>query len=249
MFAVETDTGTWIGVAVALVTLFVAVAAVLFQRTRTRLEYVVTTNALLLPGSVAGDLEVSHHDVKVRDPALAVIRIVNTGDRGIRREDFEDDLIVHLDGARELVSASWSSTRPARLRPALRIEGNLVRITPELSNPGDMLELQVLSAGRANAIEVDGRAPDLVVSRRRALPYPPGSGAEGEMLGGDRFMWWVFIPGAIVGGTVWALAAVWEDSTGLGRLAIFWAGAAALGLYWLQVRYLVRRRRRWRPDY
>ena len=239
------DPGTWIGVIVGAAALVFTVLSYLSRRGLARLEYVVTMTRRILPGRVADDLDVTHHGVEVADPALSVVRIVNTGDRAIRREDFETDLTVTYDGVRELVSASWSATRPDDLRPGIGIEGNRVLISPQVINPGDMLELQVLSAGPPSAVSVAGRVADLLVVQRRALPYPPGSGSEGEMLGFDRFMWFVFSPALIIG--VGLLVALRDEVSGAGRALVLVGTSVLLAAYLIQTTYLVRRRRRWRP--
>lgn len=239
------DVATWISAVGGVVALVFTVLSYLKRRGRARIEYIVTTSRRILPGRVADALEVTHQGVAVADPALSVVRIVNTGDRAIRPEDFETDLTVTFDAVRELVSASWSATRPDDLRPGIKTERNRVLIAPKLINPGDMLELQVLSSGPPNGVSVAGRVADLVVVRRQDLPYPPGSGPEGEMLRGDRFMWYVLIPATIIGGG-FSLTLL-DGVSGTSRAVILLGTALVLTAYFLHTSYLVRRRRRWRP--
>jgi hypothetical protein len=239
------DLGTWIGVVVGVAALIFTVLSYLKRRGRSRLEYVVVMRRQLLPGRVARDLDVTHHGAVVADPALTVVRIVSVGDQAIRPEDFETDLTVTFDAVQELVYASWSAVRPADLRPELGIEDDRVLIAPKVINPGDMLELQVLSAGQPNGVSVAGRVAGLAIVERKALPYPPGSGSEGEMVGFDRFMWFVFAPGFIIGAGL--LLALRDEVNEAGRALIFAGTALVLAAYFIQLAYLVRRRRRWRP--
>jgi hypothetical protein len=121
-----------------------------------------------------------------------------------------------------------------------------VCIGPKLINRGDMIELQLLSAGQAPQPLVGGRVANLEITVRRGLPYPPGSGPEGEMLGFDRFVWYVFMPAGVAGaGVVIGLAG---NVSSTARVLILIATAFGVGvLYPLRLRYLVRRRRLWRP--
>jgi hypothetical protein len=239
------DLGTWIGVVIGVAALVFAVLGYLNRLAHARIEYVVTVSRRILPGRVADDLEVAHRGVVLADPALSVVRIVNTGDRAIRTEDFETPLSVTFGAVRELVSASWSATRPEDLRPGIGIDSNRVSIAPNVINPGDMLELQVLSAGPPSGVSLAGRVADLVVIRREGLPYPPGSGTEGEMLSFDRFIWFVLSPALIIG--VGLLIALRGEASETGHALVFAGTSLALAAYFIQTMYLVRRRRRWCP--
>lgn len=129
----------------------------------------------------------------------------------------------------------------------IEVDGDRVRMKPALINPEDMLELQVVCNGRASQISLAGRVADLKVKQRKQLPYPPGSGEEGEMVAFDRFMWFVFAPAFVVAVGVW-LAFFRDEVTSTARLLTLLATAIIVGLvYPMYVRHLVRRRRIWRP--
>ncbi len=239
------DPGWWIGVALGVVTLVVAYLAYRSQRGRTRLEYAVTTTTEVLPGRVASDLEVRHGGQVVEDPALTILRIVNTGDRAIKAADFETDLVVTLKGVREIASASWTASRPADLRPDIEIDGDSVRVKQALINPEDMLELQVLSAGKARETAVGGRVANVGEVRRVRMPYPPGSGREGEMISSDKLVWFVFFP-VVLALFTWQMFFNHDTGDTAQLIATVAAGTFAVTLYPLLVRHLIRRRRMWR---
>lgn len=202
-------------------------------------------NTKILPGRVARDLEVRHNGDVLMEPSLTILRLVNTGDRPIKAEDFESDIVIRFEGVRDLSSATWTASRPADLRPDIEIDDDCVRLKPTLINPEDMLELQVLSAGQPRDISVAGRVADLSVIPRKGLPYPPGSGREGEMVGMDRFVWYVFTPAFIV--AIGAGVALGGKTSPAARvLVLVTTGILGGVLYPLFVRYLVRRRRLWR---
>jgi hypothetical protein len=243
------DAATWIVLGITAAGLVIAYVTYRVQRNRKRIEYVVTTNTGLLPGALAKDLEVTHSDsgVLVRNPALTIIRIVNTGDRAIEANDYETNLTVTLEGVDQIVSATSTATRPADLKPEIEIDGDVAGIKPVLINKEDMIQLQVLSAGKPSDVRMGGRVAD-VKPASRELPYPPGSGKEGEMVGFDWFMWSVLVPGVLLG--LGLLLGPFEDDRSTEAKIAIIAGAAvvALVLYPMYVRYLVKRRRMWRPD-
>jgi hypothetical protein len=189
---------SWVGVLVGAAALIVAYFTYRSQRGKTRLEFVVVSNARVVPATISTKLEVTYNDSAVPDASVAIIRLVNTGDKAIVAEDFSTDLIVRLDGAEEVVSASSTQTRPVDLDPELNVRGNRVLITPLLINPGDMMELQMLASGLASLITIEGRIANVGEIPQRSLPYPPGSGPEGEMLGFDKFFWFVLPIGIFI---------------------------------------------------
>jgi hypothetical protein len=235
----------WIPSAIGALTIVVTIVLWLVERGRKRLEYVVITNTPILPGRVANDLEVSHHGTAFPDPALSITRIVNTGNKEIRPDDYETELIVTFEGVHGLGSATWSASRPAGLGPKLAIDGNKVLVEKRLINVGEMLELQVLSSGQPSDVSVGGRIAALTFEPRKALPYPPGSGSEGQMVAFDRFMWFLLLPAAILGGGIAISSARAVSATGEALILV--ATGLVLGAYLLFTKYLVNRRRRWRP--
>lgn len=138
-----------------------------------------------------------------------------------------------------------TARRPHDLEPSFLLDGDTARISPILINPGDMFQIQLLSAGLADEVEVSGRISDLLIEERGVLPYPPGSGPAGEFAGPiDYFVWFLVFPGFVLG--TGALIALNHHNSTVGRVA---AAAIAVMLtvviYPLQLRFLLRRRRLW----
>ena len=239
------DPASWIAAAIGAVALVVSYLTYASQRARTRLEYVVLTSTRLLPGHLAGELEVSYGGEVLAEPALSVVRLVSTGDESIKSSDFETPLVIAFEGVRQIASATWVNSKPKDLRPALELGTDCVEVSPALINPGDGLQLQVLTAGQPTAVVVSGRIAELEIVERASLPYPPGSGGEGEMLAFDRFMWFFFTPAGVLGFAAWV--AFSDGQTATSRAIVLVVAILIAGvLYPLRVRYLVIRRRRWR---
>jgi hypothetical protein len=240
------DLGTWIGVGVGVAALALAWLSYRSHRDRKRIEYVVTTKAGLLPGNVRHEVEVVHLDsgVSINKPWLTIVRIVNTGDRAITANDFETKLSINLVGVRRILSATVTATRPADLEPELGFNGASIDIDPLLVNPGDAFQVQLLSDGEPSEVSITGRVADLEIVELRGLPYPPGSGDEGEMISFDKFIWWVLTPALIIVSGV--VLGPLTDQSDAAKIAILGAAVlVAVVLYPMQVRYLVNRRRRW----
>lgn len=239
------ELATWTGVCLAGLALVVAWATYRSQSEQRGIEYLVLSNQRLVSPRVAGDLEVSFRGQVVEAPALTVLRMVSTGDRAIAAAAFEGPLVVTLAGARRVVSASVSAMRPRDLPVVLSSEGDAVHVDPLLLNPGDFLEIQALTEGQPEHVRVSGRIADVKPRRRTQLPYPPGSGLEGEMTGFDKFMW--IVPEVLVAACLLAVIVV-ADLSATARVAWVVVVAVVFGIiYPVQVRRLVRRRRNWRP--
>ena len=108
-----------------------------------------------------------------------------------------------------------------------------------------MFELQILGSQRVRTTVVAGRLADVEIIKRESLPYPPGTGREGELDPADKFMW--YAPPVIIAGAL-AAAILSAHRTGIGAkvagligLCIF---AFVLNPLWVQ--YLDRRRGLWR---
>jgi hypothetical protein len=198
----------------------------------------------------AGELEVVLDGETVDDPVIVSVRMVNTGDRAILSTDFHEPLAVQLLGSQRIVSATVTSSRPSDLRPQLSVDESRVVISPTLINPGDLIELQVIASGPVRDVAMQGRVADVVPVKRQGLPYPPGSGPEGEMVAFDKVIWWAVPPAVLLGMT--ALVAV-PIATTQPVSIVKLVSVIAVGLivtfviYPRRVRFLIRRRRIWRP--
>lgn len=240
------DVAAWIGVAVAIAAAGLAWLTYRSQTSRRALEYLVVSTQRLVSPRVAGQLTVAFEGHPVNDPSLTIVRVVSSGDRGIPANTFESPMSVVLEGASRVVSASVSARRPSTLPVVVKCDANRVIIEPLLLNPGDFIEVQALAEGQPSAIFVDSRITDVIPRRRAQLPYPPGSGSEGQMLGMDKFMW-TFPMAMLAAIAILGVVAIPELST-LAKAAWVMAVVIVMGvIYPLTVRRLVKRRRAWRP--
>lgn len=239
------DFGTWVGVLVAVFAAIIAWATYRSQRSRRELEYLVLSTQRLVNPRVAQDLDVFFDGRAVDDPSLTVLRLVSTGVKGIPATTFETPLTITLHGATSIVSASVSAVRPEGLPVKLTTDANQAHIEPLLLNPGDFIEIQALAAGQPDRVDVEARIADVVPRRRNSLPYPPGSGPEGQMIGMDKFMW--SVPELLVAALLYFFIIAAETSA---IATVGWVAAVTVVffvIYPMQVHRLVRRRRNWRP--
>jgi hypothetical protein len=135
------------------------------------------------------------------------------------------------------------------MNPTISFDDERIYIQPLLFNPSDMMEIQAIVSGSIQEISLGGRISNAVLTRRRSLPYPPGSGHEGEMLSFDRFMWYVVNP-VIAAGLPMAITVPISMEFGAPKPAsiifILLVSIVSVVLSHWRTRYLVHQRRLWK---
>lgn len=240
------DFAAWLGIAIGVVALAIAYFAYRSQRGLTRLEYAVISNSAVVPAVVRNLLNVTFQGVEVSNASVVIIRIVSTGDNPILADDFNTSLAVELRDATEIIYATVVNTRPRDLRPVLATQGNTLSIAPLLINPTDMVEVQLLVSGIATDIVLSGRIAKVHNFRQRSLPYPPGTGPEGELTNGfEKFM--LFGTPVLVAAlfSVGILAASVSVDIKVGTVLL--AVLLSVVVMPAHARYLIRRRKLWAP--
>lgn len=210
----------------------------------------MTTNSLVLPTALAKTLHLRHGDQEIDNPALVIIRLVNTGDGAIPKAAFESDLTVSLEGVREIAYVACTGRRPPGLDVQIEHSGVTAKIKPFLINPEDMMQLHLVVSGRPDRVVVEGRVAELEIEQLPHLPYPPGTGPEGELQGPvDHFMMRILPPIlALVLGGMFAI-----DPEGTNSVPVqIGAGVAALAFaFWLypaRIKFLIHQRAMWKPE-
>lgn len=237
---------TWLGIIIGIVALCIAYVTYKSQQTRKQLEYIITSSTSVVPAEVSNKLKVTYGRTSVSDAAVTIIRLVNSGNTPINPEDFNSDISIELLGANSIVSALFTKTRPVDLSPKLKVTSKRMLLSPLLINREDMMEFQLLTSGLAKDVQISGRLSGVKFIRRKDLPYPPGSGEEGELLEGDKIIWYFVAPAAIC-----IVVILYLTSHPLPKILVL-LGVVAMLVYCLYIHpmyvsYLVRRRRIWRP--
>ena len=235
----------WAGVLIPIVAVYYAARSYRSQRSSRELEYIVLSNAKVLDKPISKLLSVTYLDQAVEHPSVAVMRIVNTGNKSILPSEIDAPMAIILAGGR-IVACAVTCAKPAGLNVTPTIEGNRIVLARTLINPEDLIELQILTSGRPTDITFQARISDLEPKRRYSLPYPPGSGGEGEMTGADRFVWWGMTYVLFL--LLIVLLAISIPSLVLRIGLPLTVLVVAVFVYPQHVRKLVRRRRIWSPD-
>jgi hypothetical protein len=237
-----------VGTVLSCVGVYLAAITYRDRRGRAQLHYVVTTITRLVPEGWAGSLQLVHNGQAVGDPWLVITRIVNVGDKSIRAEEFETPLSLKFDGSLGVASVNQTGQRPNDLKPVLQRNGDAVIVKPTLLNPGDMIELQVLTTGMPKRVNLAGRLSEVEFRELPRLPYPPGGGPEGEMLGLDVFM--AFILPAVASLTLAIAIALSSTNSVAVRIAVPSVAILAGCVVWpWREKYLIKRRAMFKPEW
>ncbi|MFE9889004.1 hypothetical protein [Streptomyces scopuliridis] len=166
-----------VGSLLALLAIIAAYDIYLRQNKIKRLGYRIVTNSpLVSPDAGRLDrLRVAYDSRRLDDPRLVVLRLINSGGQEIRREDFQGDLRAVFDGGTRITSVVGVTTHPEGMSvPGVAQEDSELRVSPVTLNPGDFVDLQVLTEGPFTQIRVLGHVAG--VQEIVGLPEHEGNG-------------------------------------------------------------------------
>jgi len=187
-----------IGIVTVVVAIAVPVVVFVWGRRRKELSYEIVTRTPVasVAEGVDSRLQMVFDGAAVRDVQLVVIRIVNSGNVPITRDDYERPVRIVFRRPARLLTAEQLSSDPESLGGwggfSYNAEG--AKLHPMLFNGGDSITLQLLVAGLQGEMEIDGRVVGVrhikeMKPRRDALTWrelliPAGVGIGISSLGG-----------------------------------------------------------------
>lgn len=93
----------------------------------------------------------------LRTPFVSVLELTNTGSRPILAADFEGPLKIAVAKPSVFVKAQPGSATPTSLEPRADLIESMVVVQPLLLNPGDVIQLTVVTADARPEYSVRGR--------------------------------------------------------------------------------------------
>jgi hypothetical protein len=143
----------WISAITAIVAIVITLLTYLGRRQQKRLDYQsISILRLLNPrgvSRVADKLKLSYGDTPVKDPCIAVVRLINAGRVPIETEDFQQP--VRIDLGCPVVSADVARAHPPGLETELADKvtwkGTEAQLLPTVFNPRDWLALLIVTDG------------------------------------------------------------------------------------------------------
>ncbi|EMD1213029.1 hypothetical protein [Vibrio alginolyticus] len=132
----------------------------LFESTK-NLEY-EPQYVIELSGRIAGlekwsELEIKYDNVRLDNPHIVGIKLTNSGDVPIERQDFDSQLNIVFDKDAKVLGHKFVKVKPEEIELVSTSENHQISINPTLLNSGDSFILEVL---------LDGKSPDFTVSAR-----------------------------------------------------------------------------------
>ncbi|HEU5384242.1 MAG TPA: hypothetical protein VFV38_53300 [Ktedonobacteraceae bacterium] len=154
------STGDWIGLAgviVALAGVVVAILIYLKQRSRKEVCYEIISDASVLSvdRQIKPQVEVRFNSVLVTNLNLVVLKLWNSGNQPIKRDDYDRPLELWFGGKAEILTAEVAEPNPTGA--TIQKDSNHVIITPVLLNPKEGIKLTILVTQYHGLKEVQGR--------------------------------------------------------------------------------------------
>jgi hypothetical protein len=149
-----------------------------FSQERKHLDYEFLSVVRLLADQatrLAGELELRFKGDVIKDPYLLLVRLINTGNKPLEVEDFEQPIRIDLDVP--VLSAWVAKAEPKDFAPDLSWRGNSVFLPGALFNQGDWVAVSVLADGEPKERSVGVR----IVGVKEPRKFQPNAGRIDEM--------------------------------------------------------------------
>ena len=143
--------------AIAIVGVLVAILAImvtLLLRERKHLDYEFISGTRRSANEairIAGELQLRFRNSIVKDPYLLLVRLINTGNRPLTEEDFEQPVRIELDAP--ILSGWIAKADPEALVPTVGWRNDVLEVSGTLFNKGDWIALGVLTDGEPKGKE------------------------------------------------------------------------------------------------
>jgi hypothetical protein len=151
--------------AIAIVAAIAAVVAIpvtllvyRLSQERKHLDYEFISGVRLLANEatrLAGELELRFRNSIIKDPYLLLVRLINTGNKPLEQEDFEQPVRIELDAP--VLSAWIAKADPEELIPPVEWQATTVEVSAALFNKGDWIALGVLTDGEPKEKSINMR--------------------------------------------------------------------------------------------
>lgn len=90
-------------------------------------------------------------------PFLTVLELTNDGSRPIQAIEYEDSIQVLVSEGVRLVRTQMTDVQPEDLQPRFNSDGEKLKISPLLLNPGDLMKFAIITAGGKPTFKVRAR--------------------------------------------------------------------------------------------
>ena len=157
------DWGMWGVIATILVGTVPATVIYFIQARRKSLKIVKVSSAPLIKidDKFADDLEVIFQGEKIKDATSIVLRIINSGNQAITKNDFEDSIVIMFNCNTEIIKTEILKMQPKNIKPKFEVEKNNIALKPLLINPQDNIEISAIVSSFDGKIDVAGRIKDI----------------------------------------------------------------------------------------
>jgi hypothetical protein len=155
----------------------VTLALFLIARRRKRLSYELSvTRVLSVHEAVKGKVQILFGGEPVRDVALILVDLFNSGNEPIKADDYERPVRFSL-GHGTILSAEVVRVKPKNLKLVMTgFERSSVVLEPLLLNAGDSITIKLLVNEFGGEFSVDGRIAGVKEIKRGAVPRGTGLG-------------------------------------------------------------------------
>ncbi|BCL82174.1 hypothetical protein ccbrp13_46390 [Ktedonobacteria bacterium brp13] len=154
-----------VAVVVGVTAIIVAIWIYKRQKLKKEISYEIVSNAPLVSinEKMKDRIKILLDGSEMNSPRLIVIKLINTGNDAVKKDDIEDPLSIQIQGA-TIISAEVLNTDPQNffLKPEdkkdfVQWQGSEITLQKKLFNPKDEISISTLIDGEDQSIYVGGR--------------------------------------------------------------------------------------------
>lgn len=157
------DWGMWGVIATFIVGVIIPIILCIVQAKRKSIKITQVSSAPLVTinDRFVDNLEVTYKGKKIENATTIVLRITNSGNQAITKNDFEESIIIMFNHNAKIIKAEVLYTRPTNIKPNILIEEDVIELKPLLINPKDIIEISAIVSSFEEYIEIGGRIKDI----------------------------------------------------------------------------------------
>lgn len=164
----------WVSLAISTVAVLASFVYYLKNRRVKTLSYSFLSTRILVNEEMPPGLKITFSGDHVDQPVVTVLRLRSTGTTEILDADFKSPIKIRLHNVQRVLSVQASRQIPYDLGIDVSVStGALtdVEVAPTMLNPSNGFDLQILSDGYPDKIEVSSRIAGVKPAKEMPLPY------------------------------------------------------------------------------
>lgn len=157
-----------------LIPIAIAIATYVLNLETRSITYEITKSYQLINPTFIQNKNVSiyYKTRKIENLSLTSIVLKNSGNRPIKRTDFDSDIEIKVENNVHIYEASIINSSPNNIRSEIKTHNNKIIIAPMLLNPNDYITICIYSLDAIDRVQITGRIVGVRMIEQKHIQYP-----------------------------------------------------------------------------